>query len=277
MKYFVVEIASTNEALNSILIAELSNIGYEGFEELDWGIKAYVEEQGFDQTILQASLDKYKALGEASLLKSYQLENKNWNEEWERNFEPIMLGKRILVKAPFHKIDETTYQYVIEIEPKMSFGTGHHETTRMMMQEMSEMDFSQKKVFDYGCGTGILAILAAQLGAHSILGIDIDEWAYRNALENIDRNQIDNVTLKQGDIACVPNQQFEVILANINRNIILDSLQTLVKSLVPGGQILLSGILFEDKELIENTSAQFDLTKVNELNEGKWVMLHFEK
>ena len=201
----------------------------------------------------------------------------NWNASWESNFPPIIMDDFCSIRADFHPRPENV-TFDILITPKMSFGTGHHATTSMMIQFMKELNFQNKRVFDYGTGTGILAILAHFLGAKEIHAIDIDKWSVENARENFERNNCSDILLELGELSLIQNNQpYDIILANINRNVLLDSMERLAELLSDKGKLLLSGILIEDKEIIKQTAATVKLQCLNEKNQGQWSSILFEK
>ena len=197
---------------SEILIAELGQIGFESFVENDTGFLAYIPKQDYKDTALE-EVQLFNNPEFKISWKSKVIEQQNWNSQWEKNFDPIKVDNRCIVRAPFHEKEEVDYEIIIE--PKMSFGTGHHETTHMMLQHILDIDFNNLSVLDMGCGTGILAILAEKRGAKTIDAIDIDNWCYLNSIENIERNNCTNITVFQGDASVLENQKYDVIFANI--------------------------------------------------------------
>ena len=257
-----------------ILIAELGFSGFESFVETSDGVIAYIQEADhFD-----ALLDDIQILNSKEFSITYELETiaqTNWNAEWEKNFNPIVVEDRCAIRAPFHKVFNVEYDIVIE--PKMSFGTGHHETTHMMIQHILASDFTNKSVLDMGCGTGVLAILAEKKGANVLEAIDIDNWCYLNSLENVSRNECQHITVLEGDASLLKGKRFDVIIANINRNILLNDLSTYVTCLNEKGSLFLSGFYESDSELIEATCNQLNLKLENTLMRNHWVALKFVK
>jgi len=246
------------------LIALLSDFDPLGFEERDTELIAWFSDGQFDKEILHV-LEGY-AFHQATV------EDKNWNEEWERNFHPVRVGNFAAMRADFHNaIDDV--QYEIIITPKMSFGTGHHATTYMMMAQMEHIDFTGKTVFDFGTGTGILAILAEKLGAALIDAIDVDEWSIDNAQENVQRNQCHQINITQSTV--IPDKQYDIILANINRNVILEYMDGLRKATVPNGYILFSGLLTADRNDIIAAAATAGFKLVKEMESTNWISLLF--
>ena len=267
--------AENLQDIKDILIAQLNEIGYESYDETEQGVKAYILEKLFD-------LEKAKELQVNQMNGvhiDYQFEvikTQNWNEVWEKSFDPIIVEDQCLIRAPFHNNTPKT-QFEIIIEPKMSFGTGHHETTYLMLKTMLDIDFRDKVVLDMGCGTGVLAILACLKGASDITAIDIDEWAYNNALENIDKNNCNQIKVLQGDASLLNNQQFDIIIANINRNILLDDIKHYAKVLKSGGTLLLSGLYDRDLPLIQEETAHQKIKYITHLEKHNWVAARFLK
>ena len=207
-------------------------------------------------------------------VKEQEIEQVNWNAEWERNFNPIEVDGRVYIRAPFHA-ERAGFEYAMLIEPKMSFGTGHHQTTHMMIQHILASDLTNKSVLDMGCGTGVLAILAEKKGATSLEAIDIDNWCYLNSLENVSRNQCRHINVLEGDASLIDGKRFDVIIANINRNILLNDLSTYVTCLNENGSLFLSGFYDSDCELIETTCNQPNLRLDKKLIRNNWVALKF--
>ena len=255
-----------------ILIAELGYAGFESFVETETGVTAYVQKDEWYATIL----DDIQILNSEEFKIDFtynEIEQTNWNEEWEKNFSPIVVDDICSVRAPFHEKPNT--QYDIIIEPKMSFGTGHHETTHMMIQHILKNDFSNKSVLDMGCGTGVLAILAEMKGAKPVDAIDYDNWCYLNSLENVERNNCENITVIEGDASVLPGKKYDIIIANINRNILINDMQTYVACLNKGGLLFLSGFYNDDIPVIQETCEKY-LLKFNEkMERNHWVALKF--
>lgn len=257
---------------NEILIAELGEKAFESFTEDETGLVAYVQKNLWDETIL----DGIEILQSAAFTISYEvkeIEQVNWNSEWEKNFEPINVDGQCHVRAPFHQKDDSKYDIVIE--PKMSFGTGHHETTHMMIQHLLEMDVNGLKTLDMGCGTAILAILAEMKGAQPIDAIDIDNWCYLNSIENAQRNNCQYITVEEGDAALLKDRKYDLIIANINRNILLQDMAQYAECLHPKGTLLLSGFYAEDIAVIDQECTKNGLTYVNKHQRNNWVSLKY--
>ena len=260
-----------------ILMAELAEAGFESFVETDEGLQAYIPEEDFKETVLQDIIARYSEMTAiASSWKS--LERKNWNEEWERSYEPIEVGNQIRIRAVFHEPDPS-FTYDLLIQPKMSFGTGHHETTWLVMNEQLNLPHAGLSIMDVGCGTGILAILASKLGAENLLGFDIDEWAVENTAENFAMNGLgEEAEVFKGTINEVPaEKQFGGILANINRNILLEEIPKYVKHLLPGGWLVTSGFYEMDQADIERCASDTGLKKLRSNTRNQWATVVFEK
>jgi len=255
-----------------ILLAELGETPFESFEETETGLSAYIQKQFWTEDVLN---DIY-ILQSPEFKITYTVEDiaqVNWNEEWEKNFEPIEVSDACRIRAPFHEYKKV--QYDIVIEPKMSFGTGHHETTFMMAQHLLETDVAGKKTLDMGCGTAILAILAEMKGAHPIDAIDIDNWCYQNSIENAERNNCQHITVYEGDAALLTGKNYDAIIANINRNILLNDMQQYVDCLNKGGILLLSGFYEEDIPFIHASCTEKGLTFIKKHQKNNWVALKY--
>ena len=261
------------KALGSeILIAELGELPFESFTESETGIVAYIQKQFWFETILE----EVQILSNPEFKITYkveEIEQVNWNEEWEKNFEAIDVDGNCHVRAPFHP--KTEAQYDIVIEPKMSFGTGHHETTHMMIQHLLETDVTNKKTLDMGCGTAILAILAEMKGAQPIDAIDIDNWCYQNSIENAERNNCKTISVYEGDASLLRDKKYDLIIANINRNILLNDMQSYVDCLNKNGILLLSGFYTEDIPYIDASCTEKGLTFVKKIERNNWVSLKY--
>lgn len=259
---------------SEILVAELAECGFESFVDSERGILAYIQEDLWHESILN---DVY-VLQSSEFQISYTfktIQQINWNEEWEKNFDPIVVENSCTVRAPFHTKPKTDYDIIIE--PKMSFGTGHHETTYMMLQFLLNTNLAGKKVLDMGCGTSVLAIMAEKRGATDITAIDIDDWCVENSVENIQRNDCQNVKVILGDASILVGKEFDVIIANINRNILLADIPTYAKSLRSAGNLFLSGFYETDIAAITEKCKESGLKFVHKLQRNDWVALQFEK
>ena len=259
---------SPTEMGAEILMAELAEVGFDSFEDTPTGIKAYIPKDSWNEQILQ---DIY-LLSNPEFTISYQIteiEQVNWNEEWEKNFSPIVVEDLCTVRANFHPVPNTRYDIVIT--PKMSFGTGHHETTYMMLQQLLPLSLEDTKVLDMGCGTGILAIMAALRGARDITAIDIDPWCVENATENVQQNNCSFITIKEGDVSLIAGEQYKLILANINRNILLSDIPAYTQALLPQGLLLVSGFYEEDLPAIKEKCQEVGLTYLSHIERNRWV------
>ena len=261
---------------SEILLAELGELPFDSFIETEDGLSAYIQTQNNTQNLL----NELYILRNPEFTISYQTENipqVNWNEEWEKNFEPIIVDDLCYVRAPFHTSKKVPYEIVIE--PKMSFGTGHHETTFMMMKHLLNINIDGLTVLDMGCGTAILAILAAMKGAKKVDAIDIDNWCYLNSIENVERNNIKNVNVFEGDVSQLEGKKntYDLIIANINRNILLNDMKAYAETLKLGGVILFSGFYREDIDVIEKEANNNSLFIDAQLNRNNWASLKFIK
>lgn len=257
-----------------ILIAELGLLAFESFSETENGLIAYIPKSDWNPNILH----DVHVLNSGEFTIVYhkeEIEPVNWNKEWENNFEPIEIDGVVSIRAPFHEVGKLKYN--ILIEPKMSFGTGHHETTHLMVKHLLKLDLKNKKVLDMGCGTAILAILAEMRGATVLDAIDIDPWCYENSLENTARNKSQNIKVYEGDASLLKGKKYDVIIANINRNILLQDMQQYSDSLLANGVLLLSGFYTEDIPVIEKEANKHKLTKDFVLDRNNWVGAKFNK
>ena len=262
--------------LVELLIAELAERDYDGFLETEQGFETYQTADAFDEAKLREVLGRYRSLAEISYT-TQTVDEQNWNAVWESNFEPIIVEEQCRVRASFHAA-EPSYPYDIVINPKMSFGTGHHATTYLMLREQLSIDHHGKRVMDAGCGTGILAIMAHQRGAASVLAFDTDSWAVENSQENFDLNEASAIHLFQGTVADVRlGELFDIILANINRNVLLDEMAHYAQRLDPGGQLLLSGFYEEDLPLLRQAATEQALTEVRADSREQWALLNLNK
>jgi len=267
----MIEIAIQTTEWQEVLIALLGEAGYEGFQQEEDLLRAYIPEAAFDQAALERVLGQFE-LG----YEQQRLAERNWNEEWEKNFQPVVVDDLCAIRAHFHApIGGVAHELVIT--PKMSFGTGHHATTFMMIRAMGELDLRGKKILDFGTGTGVLAILAERLGAESVLAIDNDDWSIANAEENIEANGCKKLILKKIDSLSVLDQQFDILLANINKHVILAEMAAMGQHLVAGGVILLSGLLEDDFKDIENEAVKIGYSISARMTKGAWLCLKLGK
>jgi ribosomal protein L11 methyltransferase len=269
-------IVTCNPEFSEILMAEIAEAGFDTFMETESGFEAYAEGNAFDKELLQAIKEKYAAVNPL-VFQFDEIEKQNWNEEWEKHVEPIIVDDKCLVRAAFHKI-EKTYPYEIIITPKMSFGTGHHQTTHLMLSAQMKMDHRGKRVMDAGCGTAILSVMASKLGATEIEAFDIDEWSVENGNENAVNNNCNNIHIQLGKINEVNlTGTFEIILANINKNILLAELHQYATYLKPNGELLLSGFYVHDISDLKTEAAKHGLTEVTHQQRETWACLLLQK
>ena len=248
MNYYACSFSNPeNEILKDMFMELLGTIGFDSFMDTDDGFEAYCKEQDYNETELDEIL-QMEQFANVSLLKKELIPDQDWNATWEASYEPVVINELCRIRAPFHQV-EGSYKYDLIIEPKMSFGTAHHETTSQIIELMLQSDFTGLDVLDMGSGTGVLAILAKKLGSATTVAIDNDEWAYRNALDNIRLNDENEIVVELGDADSLNNRQFGLILANINRNILLRDMKEYVKCLLDGGKIFFSGFYEEDLKL----------------------------
>lgn len=268
--YFEVEPLSPGV---EILIAELGYAGFESFVETPKGVTAYIQKKEH----LPTMLENIFILQNTSFSIQYsfeEIEQVNWNTKWEENFHPILVDDRCAVRAPFHEKSSAAYDIVIE--PKMSFGTGHHETTHMMIQFILDTDFNDKTVLDMGCGTGVLAILAEMKGATTVEAIDIDQWCFLNSIENVERNSCQHIKVSKGDARILKSKKFDIIIANINRNILIQDIPTYATCLNANGLLFLSGFYNNDIPMIQEVCADYNLSLESQISRNDWVALKFK-
>jgi ribosomal protein L11 methyltransferase len=267
-----ISIDITDAAVKDIMIAELADLGFDGFEETETGLFSYIDSARFDGEVTVGLEDLVSRHGAA--YTSYAIDKQNWNALWESNFEPVLVDDFVGVRANFHPPFNGQVAHDIIITPKMSFGTGHHGTTYSVMQLMRGIDFTNKSVFDFGTGTGLLSILAHKLGAGYILAVDNDDWCIENASENIVVNNTQSIEIHKVDNAKL-NKKFNIIIANINKNIILDNLAFLAEAALPDGVVLLSGLLVEDEPEIEAACVALGWKHQATRTRNNWIALHY--
>ena len=279
MKYYELKLTYpgiAEEERTGITIADLSDMGFESFQQDGNTLNSYIDEKNYKE--YAAEIKEYiDHLAETVIdYELKELEDVDWNAVWESNFEPITVGDLCCVRAPFHPATKCRYEIIIM--PKMSFGTGHHATTYLMIEKILEMNLEGKNGLDMGCGTGVLAILALKKGAEHTDAIDIDEWAYQNAIENADNNNVTGqISVFCGDAGLLQGKRYDFIFANINRNILLADMQAYADSLTPGGEILFSGFLEIDTESIRKKASECGLHPVEERKRGGWVLVRAVK
>ena len=268
---------------SEILMAEIAEVGFDTFMETEKGFEAFVEEEKFDNNQLGDIREKYKHVSPLIFFQD-KIQKQNWNEEWEKSIEPIIVDDKCVVRAEFHKIENLParkhgkYPYEIVITPKMSFGTGHHQTTYLMLKSQMKIDHQGKRVMDAGCGTAILSIMASKRGATEVEAFDIDEWSAVNGKENIVNNNCNNVHLYQGKISEMKFEgKFDIILANINKNVLLAEIKSYSDFLPNGGQLLLSGFYTQDIDDLKQEAATYNLTEVFRDEKETWASLLLER
>ena len=272
MNYFEINffINPFEEYISDVLISELGEIGFDSFVSTETGLDAYALETAFDEAKLKNLLSDFPF--EASIdYKVTQIESKNWNEEWEKHyFEPIVIGNECVIHSSFHK-NVPKAKYDIVIDPKMAFGTGHHETTSLVIGRLLQMDLQDKTLLDMGCGTAVLAILASMRGAKDIVAIDIDTWCTENSIENIEMNKIQGIDVQLGGAELLAGLHFDIVLANINRNILLADMEQYAACLSSGGELYMSGFYVQDIPLIEAEANRNGLTLIDYHEKNNWV------
>ena len=278
MKYFEATIHTLpfSETANDILCALLAEIGFESFVNEEEILKAYIQQQQFSEQSFKEAMTEFPLTDTQLTWEIKEAEDKNWNEEWEKNFfQPIVIGDRCVIHSTFHH-DVPKAEYDIVINPQMAFGTGHHETTSLLIEALLDEDFTGKDILDMGCGTAILAIMACMRGAKNCTAIDIDEWCVRNSLENLTLNKINNVEVKLGDASILSSDdKYDVIIANINRNILLEDMKTYVSCMNKGATLYMSGFYVEDIPSICDEARLYGLHFVHHTEKNKWSAVKF--
>jgi len=279
-KKVIFNIRPMSEDISDALEGILGEIGFNSFEKTEMGINAYIKTEEYNESILIDN-DMLNLL-KSNFKISWEIEeikDKNWNEKWENTFKSINIDNKIIIRTPFHN-ELTKPEYDIIIEPKMSFGTGSHPTTELML--VSILSYKDKirgsRILDMGCGTGVLSIMASKCGALKITGIDIDEWAYNNAITNIKHNNISNITLRIGDAKLLENEEpFDFIFANINRNILLEDMSRYVALLKTQGLLIISGFYLEDLHLLKEKAKKLNLIFIDYSEKRNWVSARFKR
>jgi len=277
MNYIETKIALTpnTETNRDVVSALLSEIGFESFMESETGLSAFIAENFFSEKKIKETLKNFPLPDVSIKYKIVLIKNRNWNEEWEKNyFQPIIIENQVIIHSSFH-IDIPCFPYDIVIDPKMAFGTGHHSTTSMMVSYILEQDLEEKSFLDMGCGTAVLAILAHKMGAKPVIAIDNDEWAYENSLENICVNKANDIQVRHGDASLLEKEHFDFIFANINRNILLNDIHIYADSLNTGASLFLSGFYKEDLDAITEACKKQLLELIDYKEENNWVAARF--
>ncbi|MFM2206703.1 MAG: hypothetical protein RL213_678 [Bacteroidota bacterium] len=275
MEYFEVRF-EIPKAAEEVLVAFLADAGFDMFEEYEEGIRAFIpaDGRGVDEIRYLVSTLPREFIGDSWTVQ--RLEDRNWNEEWEKSFDPVTIAGKVVVRAPFHPVPDKGLIDLV-IEPKMSFGTGHHPTTALMIEGMLGLDWNDKSVLDMGCGSGVLAILATRLGANGVLAVDIDDWSVENTRENIERNGSKGIDVLKGNSSVLAGKDFDVVLANINRNILLQDIPAYAAGMRSGGLLLASGFLEQDVDVLSERAASVGLQPYGSLLSDNWRMLQFVK
>ena len=279
MKYIEVNfsVVPYSETACDVIASLTAELGFDSFVPTEEGVLGYVQQHLYDAEALQKVLSPFPMLGVSLFYQAREMEDKDWNEEWEKNFfEPIVVGDRCVIHSSFHK-DYPKAEIDITINPQMAFGTGHHQTTRLIIRYLLEENLEGKEILDMGCGTSILAILASMRGAKHVEAIDIDEWCVENSIDNLRLNNISNVDVHQGDASSLSDKgPFDVIIANINRNILLQDMSAYVARLNAGGLILFSGFYESDLAAIRDAASRCGLRFVDHLCEEEWTAARFQ-
>ena len=277
MDYIELDLHITpNKPWVDIAIANLAELGFDSFVENENGLLAYIPKNNFDESIVNEILIDIMDVEVVYQSSTRSIPHQNWNATWESEFEPVHVADKLSILAPFHeKKDANDMQ--IEIMPKMSFGTGHHETTQIMCEQMFDVNFHEKKVLDMGAGTGVLAILAEKLGSKNILAVDIEDWSAENIVENSHRNDCSYIESRCGDIDCISENGFDIILANINRNILLSQLPVYSSKIKKGGTLMLSGFLEGDVDILTSEASNNGFEFLGKKNKDVWFYLVFKK
>ncbi len=268
-----IELPFIQEETVEIFIARLSESGFDGFWNEQNMLKAYIDENIFDKKAFETILNETLS---ACQYKIEPMPDRNWNEQWEKSYEPVIIENKCIIKAPFHEITET-FPLEIIVTPKMAFGTGHHNTTQLIIEQLFSTELKNKTIIDAGCGSGVLAIAAEKLGAKSILAYDIDHWSVENTIENIELNQCNCITVKQGTIDEVKPEPSDIILANINRNVLLSEMESYKKYLKSNGLLILSGFIEPDVEILKKSATEKGLIFQNTQAKDDWYCLVFKK
>ena len=274
MNYIEVSInVKPKEEGSDVLIAALSELAFESFTETETGFNAYIKEEEYSEDETKLALGDYDDIFKIEF-SSKIIPQQNWNKEWESSFQPIEVSGKCYIRAPFHE-KKSGFLLDVIIEPKMSFGTGHHDTTQLMIQLILLLNVKNRSLLDMGCGTGVLAIVASMLGANPIEAIDIDDWSYENTIENLAKNNINNVIVNKGDAQILDGKIFNTILANINKNVLLKDMEVYKKSLEKGGNLVLSGFFETDVDEIKAKAQNLGLKYEESYSSNQWAALHF--
>jgi len=279
MNYYELQITliPNTEVSRDILSALLAEIGFESFTESETGLNAFISEKLFSEEKIAEIIENFPLPDTNIEYRIEYIKSQDWNEEWEKNFfQPIIIDDKVVIHSSFHK-DIPLFEYDIVIDPKMAFGTGHHSTTSLMVSYLLELVLENKSFLDMGCGTAVLAILAKMKGASPITAIDIDEWAYENSIENIQLNKTPEIEVKLGDASLLGTESYDVIFANINRNILLVDIPTYVQCMHSNSSLFMSGFYLEDMDVIIEKCKEHQLDFISHKEKNNWVAMHFLK
>lgn len=273
---FKLKVLPNEEYITDLFASYLGEIGFESFEKIDIGLLAFIDSELYDEVTFLQLIRNFEFAYEIQY-EYKEIEQVNWNEEWEKHFfEPIIIGDECLIHSSFHK-NLPNAKYDVVIDPKMSFGTGHHETTSLVIAEILKMNVANKTVLDMGCGTAVLAILAAKRGAKHVTAIDIDTWCVENSIENIQKNNVPEIEVLLGDADSLAGKSFDIIIANINRNILLNDIKKYAACLKTGDALYMSGFYVEDIPVLEKEAALHNLAIQSYQEKNKWAVVHTVK
>lgn len=271
MEFITIKVTCSVDLMD-VLIAELFEVGFDSFQEFDDGFEGSCDQSQFEEAEIKDIFNNYPNV--TYVIK--EQEKINWNEEWEKNYDPIIVGDKCIVRASFHE-SQPQFEYEIIVTPKMSFGTGHHATTYQVLDYQMTLDHTNKKVLDVGTGTGILAIMASKRGATVITATDIDDWCIENSEENFSLNEVSDVKLIKGQISEVVEKDYDIIIANINKNVLIDQIGEYASRMQSGGELILSGFYDDDIRDLEAEAHHYELKKLKSTTRDKWAMLAFKK
>lgn len=267
---------SPKQPWTEIITQELAGIEFDSFTEENKLLQAYVSEENFNEERFNALIEEYKSKDITITFEQETIPSQNWNAVWESDYEPVTIDKKLLIRAPFHK-EDSSFDMAIEIQPQMSFGTGHHQTTYLLSKHLLDIDFKNKKVLDVGTGTGVLGILASKLGASTVFGTDIEEGAVENAIENCERNSIENFKIIKGDVDLIPNEKYDIVIANINKNVLKRHMEDYAKLTKEKGLLFLSGFFETDISELSAHAALYNFDTVESFNKETWAVIKLIK
>lgn len=271
------QVTSANEIVTDVISYYLGDLGYESFQATENGLDAYIPKVNFSEQKIEKLINKLlsdKLFSDVTFDYSVkEIKDQNWNEKWEKNyFNPLIISNQCLIRSSFHSVNKS-FKFEIIIDPKMAFGTGHHQTTNLMIQEILKQDLKNKDVLDIGCGTAVLAILASKMNAQNVVAIDFDEWAYKNAKENVMLNNTSDIDVKHGTVNLIKNKTFDFVFANINRNVLLQDIDKYAKALNPNGVLIMSGFYVDDVSIIKRASKEKGLKPLGIETKDNWAAM----